>query len=236
VIASPAGRLVATAAALALAACDGSGPSSPDYNPEIPADLAAEVTNPYFPLVPGTRYDYAGEAAGGTETTIVEVLPETRVVNGVTAQVVRDRVFLDGELIEDTRDWYAQDGEGNVWYLGEESQEIENGVVVSTEGSWEWGVDGALPGIIMWADPGAHLNESYRQEFYEGVAEDWARALGTDRTVDVPYGDFSNCLETEDWNGLEAGSERKFYCPGIGLALETGSGGTRVELVEVAAP
>jgi hypothetical protein len=236
VIVTPAGRLVVTAAALALAACDGSGPSGPDYNPEIPADLAAEVTNPYFPLVPGSRYDYSGETAEGTETTIVEVLPETRVVNGVTAQVVRDRVFLDGGLIEDTRDWYAQDGEGNVWYLGEDSQEIENGVVVSTEGSWEWGVDGALPGIIMWADPGAHLNEAYRQEFYEGVAEDWGRALGTDRTVDVPYGDLAGCLETEDWNGLEAGSERKFYCPGIGLALETGSGGTRVELVEVTTP
>lgn len=231
--ASRAGFLVA---AVALTACDGNGPSSPDYNPEIPADLAAEVTNPYFPLVPGTRYDYAGETAEGTETTIVEVLSETRVVNGVTAQVVRDRVFLDDELIEDTRDWYAQDGEGNVWYLGEDSKEIENGVVVSTAGSWEWGVDGALPGIIMWADPGAHLNEAYRQEFYRDVAEDWARVLGTDRTVDVPYGDFAGCLETEDWNGLEAGSERKFYCPGIGLALETGSGGARVELVAVAAP
>jgi hypothetical protein len=237
VIHSHAGLCVALAATLGQVACDGSGPSGPEYNPDIPADLSAEVTNPYFPLLPGTRYDYAGETAEGTETIVVEVLTETRAVNGVTARVVRDRVFLEGDLIEDTRDWYAQDGEGNVWYLGEDSQEIEDGVVVSTEGSWEWGVNGALPGIIMWADPGARLNQAYRQEFSEGVAEDWARALGTDRSVRVPYGDFTTCLETEDWNGLEAGAEeRKFYCPGIGLALETGSGGARVELVEVAAP
>jgi len=228
--------IAAVAAALALAACDGNGPSSPPYDPDIPADLAAEVTNVFFPLVPGTRYDYQ-ENGGGSETVVVEVLDQTRVVNGVAAAVVRDRVYLDGELVEDTRDWFAQDGEGNVWYLGEDSKEIENGVVVSTEGSWEWGVDGALPGIIMWADPVAHLNEEYRQEFYEGVAEDWAKALGTDRAVEVPYGSFAACLETEDWNGLEPGArERKFYCPGIGLVLETGSGGARVELVELTAP
>jgi hypothetical protein len=224
-------------AALLVAACDSSGPSGAPYDPDIPADLAAEVTNPYFPLVPGTRYRYQGETAEGRETTVVEVLDQTRVVNGVTARVVRDRVYLENDLIEDTSDWYAQDGEGNVWYLGEDSKEIENGTVVSTQGSWEWGVNGALPGIIMWADPAAHLNQEYRQEFYEGEAEDWAKALGTGRGVAVPYGEFDDCLETEEWNGLEPGSEeRKFYCPEIGLVLETASGGTRVELVELTAP
>jgi hypothetical protein len=231
-------RRLLAAVALALAACDGgNGPGGPDYDPDIPADLGADVTNPYFPLVPGTRYDFAGDTDQGQETTIVEVLGQTRTVNGVTARVVRDRVYLDGELIEDTFDWYAQGGDGNVWYLGEDSKEIENGQVVSTEGSWEWGVDGALPGVIMWADPAAHFGEDYRQEFYQGVAEDWARALGTDREVSVPAGDFTGCLETEDWNGLESGgAERKFYCPGTGLVLETGSGGARVELVELTAP
>lgn len=230
--------LAAAAAVLLAAACDGSsGPNGPDYDPEIPAELGPGVTNPYFPLEPGASYEYEGETDEGLETTLVEVLDETRVVNGVTAAVVRDRVFLDGELIEDTRDWYAQDGEGNVWYLGEDSKEIEDGQVVSTEGSWEWGVDGALPGIIMWADPAAHLDDEYRQEYYAGEAEDWAKVLGTDRAVEVPYGSFSGCLETEDWNALEAGSEeRKFYCPGSGLVLETGSGGTRVELTAVTTP
>ena len=230
------GRVVLTAAMLAMA-CDGNGPSDPPYDPDIPADLASAVTNPFFPLVPGTRWDYAGETAEGSETTIVEVLEDTRNVNGVTARVVRDRVFLDGELVEDTFDWYAQDGEGNVWYLGEDSKEIDNGAVVSTEGSWEWGVDGALPGIIMWADPAAHIDEEYRQEYYADRAEDFATVVGTGRTVDVPEGSFTGCLETEDRNGLQPGSEeRKFYCPGIGLALETGSDGVRVELVDVTAP
>jgi hypothetical protein len=200
-------RLVAISAAMSVAACDGggNGPSRSDYDPDIPADLGPDVTNPLFPLTPGARFDYEGDTDEGLETIVVEVLPETRNVNGVTARVARDRVFRDGDLIEDTFDWYAQDGDGNVWYLGEDSEEIENGEVVSTEGSWEWGVDGALPGIIMWADPAAHLAEEYRQEFYEGVAEDWAKVLGTDREVRVPAGDFAGCLETEDWNGLEAG-------------------------------
>ena len=98
-------------------------------------------------------------------------------ISGVTATVVHDQVFLDGELTEDTFDWYAQDADGNVWYLGEDSREIENGQVVSTEGSWEWGVDGALPGIIMWADPADHMNEEYRQEYLKGVAEDLAKVV-----------------------------------------------------------
>jgi hypothetical protein len=226
----------ALAAALLLACGDGSGPSDSPYNPDVPADLASAVTNEFFPLVPGTRWDYTGETDEGTETTIVEVLDETRVVNGVTARIVHDRVFLDGDPIEDTFDWYAQDGEGNVWYLGEDSKEIENGQVVSTEGSWEWGVDGALPGIVMWADPAAHVDEEYRQEYYAGVAEDFGKVVGTGRDVDVPYGSLTGCIETEDRNGLEPGSaERKFYCPGIGFALET-SGGVSVELVDVTAP
>src|SRR5512134_145967 len=119
-------RRLMAAAMLAVAACDGSGPSGPPYDPDIPDDLGAEVSNTWFPLVPGTRYDYSGETDGGTETTVVEVLDQTRSVNGVTARVVRDRVYLDGELIEDTFDWYAQDGEGTVWYLGEDSKEIED--------------------------------------------------------------------------------------------------------------
>ncbi|MGH7503145.1 MAG: hypothetical protein ACREL7_15575 [Longimicrobiales bacterium] len=223
------------AAILITSNCSDS-PTGPDYDPDIQAsDFVAGVSNPLFPLVPGTTSTFLAETAEGEERIVVEVLSDTRVVNGVTATVVRDRVFMNDELAEDTYDWYAQDSAGNVWYLGEDSKEIENGQVVDTGGSWEWGVDGALPGIIMWADPSAHVGESYRQEFYEDEAEDWGRVVAVDRAVSVPFGSFTGCTETEDWNALESGGrERKFYCPQIGLVLETPAdgGNERVELVE----
>lgn len=212
--------------------------SGGNYNPVIPTAWAPAVSNPYFKLVPGTTYQYRGQTADGVETITVEVLPGTRVVNGVAAAIVRDRVFLDGELIEDTIDWYAQDAAGNVWYLGEESKEIENGVVVSTEGSWEWNVDEALPGIIMWADPAAHIGEEYRQEFYEGEAEDWGKVVAVNQTVTVPHGSLTGCVQTEDWNGLESGGrEQKYYAPGIGFVLEVHvGGGERLELISITGP
>jgi len=219
----------------ALAACGG-GSTSPPYDPVIPSTWAAAVTNPFFPLAPGTTWQYRSETGDGVETTTTEVLDQTRVVHGVTATAVHDRVFLDGELIEDTEDWYAEDGDGNVWYLGEDSKEIENGQVVSTEGSWEWGVDGALPGVIMWADPSAHVDEAYRQEFLKGVAEDWGKVVALNQGVTVPSGSFTGCIETEDWSGLESGREHKSYCPDIGTVLEVGQSGERTELVDLSQP
>jgi hypothetical protein len=202
----------------------------------IPSTWAAAVTNPFFPLAPGTTWQYRSETGDGVETTTTEVLDQTRVVHGVTATAVHDRVFLDGELIEDTEDWYAQDGDGNVWYLGEDSKEIENGQVVSTEGSWEWGVDGALPGVIMWADPSAHVDEAYRQEYLEGVAEDWGKVVALNQDVSVSSGSFTGCIETEDWSGLESGREHKSYCPDVGTVLEVGQSGERTELVDLSQP
>ncbi len=231
--------LIMTAACTAQGCNNGSGPSEGDaYDPEIPAAWAAQIDNPHFPLVPGTTLQYSGETEDGTETIIVEVLSETRIVHGVTATVVRDRVSLDGELIEDTYDWYAQDAAGNVWYLGEDSKEIENGQVVSTEGSWEWGVDDALPGIIMWADPAAHIGEEYRQEYYEDEAEDWGKVVAVDQSVSVPYGDVGLCIQIEEWNALEPGHiEHKYFAPSIGNVLEVPVGGTeRMELISVTGP
>ena len=213
-------------------ACSSS--DAPAYDPEIPTSWAAAVDNQYFPLVPGTTYRYEGAAAGGeVEVNTVEVLTRTRVVNGVTATVVRDQVFVDGELVEDTEDWYAQAPDGNVWYLGEDVRDYENGVLVSTAGSFEWGVNGALPGIIMYADPGAYLNEEYRQEYSKGVAEDFGRVIATGVSLTVPCGSFTGCIRTSDRNGLEPGvTEGKAYCPGIGnvLSEETqgGAGKDRV--------
>ena len=229
-------RTITSAALLGatmLAAGCSNPPSGPAYNPEIPTSWSGSVTNSFFVLTPGTTYQFSGQTAEGLETTTIEVLSTTKVINGVTTTVVRDRVYLAGNLIEDTMDWYAQDAAGNVWYLGEDSKEIENGQVVSTEGSWEWGKDGALPGIIMWADPGAHVGETYRQEYARGEAEDWARVVAVSQTAAVPYGNLTGCVKTEDWNGLESGGrENKFYCPGVGLALEVAiQGGERLELL-----
>jgi len=231
-------RRIPQAAALAAVAlaCGGSNSTSPGtYDPDIPAAWAAAVTNPLFPLAPGTVWHYRAETGDGVETTRTEVLPETRIISGVTATVVHDQVFLDGELVEDTFDWYAQDTDGNVWYLGEDSKEIENGQVVSTQGSWEWGVGGALPGIIMWADPAAHMNEEYRQEYLKGVAEDLAKVVALDASAQVPAGSYSGCLKTQERNALEPNStEFKYYCDGVGTVLETN--GSRDELQEVTGP
>jgi hypothetical protein len=122
-------------AVVALSACkDNAGPP---YEPTLPTSWALSVSNSFFPLVPGTKWEFKAVTSEGTENTSVEVLTQTRIVNGVPATVVRDRVFLNGSLIEDTFDWYVQDSAGNVWYVGEDTKELENGRVVSTEGSWE---------------------------------------------------------------------------------------------------
>ncbi len=228
-------RTSALAALLAIVAC-GDESSGPGYDPQLnPADFVPEVTNPFFPLTPGVTLHYRGETADGLETSTVEVMAETKTILGIAATVVHDQVFLDGELIEDTFDWYAQQSNGDVWYLGEDSKELENGEVVSTAGSWEAGVDGAKPGIIMWGDPAAHLNEQYKQEFYQGVAEDVAEVIALDESVSVPHGDFSGCIRTEDRNPLEAGAvEHKYYCSDVGLTLEGPvDGSEQFELVEV---
>jgi hypothetical protein len=246
-------RILAAGAAIvtlaAIPACDSTPTAPPDPPllesiadpPSLPGegDFVAAVDNPWFPLIPGTTYEYVADTEDGEETTVVEVTHDTRTILGITATVVRDRVYLEGELIEDTFDWFAQDSDGNVWYLGEDSCEIEDDECVSDDGSWEAGVDGARAGIVMWADPRAHVGEKYRQEFYEGVAEDAAKVIGLDGSVEVPHGSFDGCLETMDWNLLEVGHrEHKFYCPGVGLVLEVSprDGHQRNELVEVTAP
>lgn len=212
-----------------LAARAGVTPT-PDLDPE---NFENPVANPYFPLVPGTVYTYVMETDEGTETTVVEVTHQTKTILGVRTTVVRDRVYLDDELIEDTFDWYAPDEDGNVWYLGEDTKEYENGQLVTTFGSWEAGVDGARAGIIMLADP--DVGDRYQQEEAPDVAEDVARVLSLEADVSVPYGDFENTLQTLDWSLLEPGTrEIKYYARGVGLVLETSrKGDERMELVSV---
>ena len=190
------------------------------YEPTInPADFVAQIDNQYLPLVPGTTLVYEGETEDGKEKIEVEVTHETEEILGVTCIVVRDRVWVDGELVEDTFDWFAQDKDGNVWYFGEDSKEYEDGEFVGTEGSWEAGVDGAKPGIIMKANP--QVGDAYRQEYYEGEAEDMAEVLSLNESASVPYGSFGNCLKTQEWTPLESDVvENKYDSSGLSVGME----------------
>lgn len=190
------------------------------YQPDLdPADFVEGVTNPYFPLAPGTRWAYRTLTSEGTERNDVVVTDKTRTILGIRAVVVHDTVKVDGKLTEDTYDWYAQERDGTVWYLGEDTKELENGKVVSTKGSWEAGVDGAQPGVIMQAAPSS--NGWYWQEYYSAQAEDQARVLSFDGSADVPFGRYSGLLVTEERSPIEpAIVERKYYRRGMGVVLE----------------
>ena len=180
------------------------------------ATFVAGVDNPYFPLPVGATWHYEATTDEGLETDDVLVTTDVKVVNGVDAVVVQDTVMLDGALVEDTFDWYAQDSDGNVWYLGEETCEYENDACVDTSGSWEWGVDGALPGIIMPGNPTVD-GQAYYQEFYVGEAEDAGEVIETGLTVTVPAGTWDDCIRTRDFSTLDPElEETKDYCPGVG--------------------
>ena len=205
----------------------------PDPSNINPADFVNIIDNAYFPLRPGTMYIYEGMTNDGLEYIEVYVTPQTRQVMGVTTTVVRDTVTVDGELFEETYDWFAQDAAGNVWYFGEDSKEYEDGEVVSIQGSWEAGVGGALPGIIMLAHP--QVGDLYRQEYYAGVAEDMAEVLSLSDSITVPFGAFNHALKTREWNPLESDvGEYKYYVLGVGLVAEANiSGGEQVRLIDI---
>ena len=204
------------------------------YEPDIdPASFVDGIDNPYLPFVPGSRWVYEGLEDGEEIRIEVEVTDQRRQVMGISAVVVREVEYEDGELIEDTFDWYAQDSEGNVWYLGEDTKEIEDGEVVSTEGAWEAGVDGALPGIIMLDEPA--VGDAYRQEYYEDEAEDLGEVFELGQTQTVAAGSYEDVVIIREWNPLEPDViEDKYYAPGVGLLLELTVEGedARVELIE----
>jgi hypothetical protein len=196
--------------------------------------FSTHIDNPYLPLSPGSRWVYHETAADGTsQRVVVKVTRRTRLIeNGVTARVVRDTATSKGQVVEDTFDWYAQDKRGNVWYLGEDTREYENGKVVSTHGSWEAGVNGARAGVVMPAHPRPGMQ--YRQEYLKGQAEDSARVLSLDDQVEVPVGHFKHVLLTKEWNPLEPKVlEYKLYARGVGpvLALTVSGGSDREELI-----
>lgn len=212
---------------------DASG--KPIYDPKInPDDFVSEIDNKFFTLIPGTKFTYESKTEDGTENNEVYITNETKVVTGIKTTKVWDRVWIDGDLAEETFDLYAQDKSGNVWYFGEDSTEYESGKVISKKGSWEAGVDGAKPGIIMHAQP--EIGQPYKQEYYKGIAEDMGQVVGIKETVNVPFGVFDSCIKTKDWDSLAQGKiEFKFYCAQVGgLALETDQdGSSRSELVDL---
>jgi hypothetical protein len=244
--------LVATAGLVGLAACgdddDSSGATAtPAASNEFglpqrgepyelnPADFTTEIDNAYWPMPVGTRWTYSEVDEEGTELQVIVTVTsvEKDVANGITARLVRDSVYEDGELVEDTLDYYAQDADGAIWYLGEATAEFEDGEISSTEGAWEAGVDGALAGIIIPADPVVGM--TYRQEYYAGEAEDNGEILSLTETADVPAGQYEGCLQTADTSGIEPDVlEHKYYAQGVGPVLTIDvDGGGREELLSV---
>ena len=203
-----------------------------EYEPDIdPANFVDTIDNPWFPATPGKKYIYEGQTEDGLERIEVYNTNETRIVMGVTCTVIRDTVSIGGELFEDTYDWFAQDIYGNVWYFGEDSKEFDDGEW-DYSGSWEAGVDGAYPGIIMFANP--QVGVAYRQEYWEGEATDMGMVVSFGESLTVKYGSFDDLMVIRDWNPLEPEVvEHKYYAEGIGVIKEEVVFGDDPESVEL---
>jgi hypothetical protein len=238
----PAALLGALAvAALAVAGCGGAretgeaGLPSGDEPAELhPEDLSTRIDNPYWPMTPGDRRVYRVTDPEGTAQRATSTVTGNtrRLADGVTARVVYTVVREEGERVEDNHAWYAQDEAGNVWYLGELAREFENGELATTKGSWEAGVDGAQPGVIMPAHPEAGL--AYREEHYAGVAEDRAEVFSLGERAEVPLGKFRDVLLIRETEGIERSLlDYKFYARGVGpvLGVEISGGSGREELL-----
>jgi hypothetical protein len=191
------------------------------YAPAIdPAKFARQVDNPYFPLKPGTGFHMEGVRGRTPQRDDSVVLRKHKRILGIRCAIVRDTVSEHGRAVELTFDWYAQDKDGNVWYMGENSLERKHGRFVRASDSWKSGVDGAKPGIIMPGRP--RPGEAYRQEYYPpGEALDQARVVGLKGKATVPYGSFDNLLVTLERSPLEPQTEKKYYARGLGEVKET---------------
>src|SRR5882724_5896204 len=214
------------------------GAQSTDYHPVLdPANFVTTIDNPYFPLPIGRTLVYQGVKDGQSQIDTVTVTARTKVILGITATEVSDVSTHDGALLEKTFDWYAQDKQGNVWYLGEDTTAFLPHGKTDTTGSWLAGVRGAEPGIIMEANP--QIPDAYRQEFLAGVAEDTAWVVERGGTVTAPYGKLRNTLKTLEATRIEPGSyDLKVYAPGIGIVLEQSLSGAPelASLVSVTGP
>jgi hypothetical protein len=229
------GAVPASAASAASCRLPRFGPGS-GYHPHIrPADFSPRVDNRWFPLTPGRTLVYTGTKDGWKALDLFVATNRTRMIDGVRTRVVEDRGYLDNVLEERTSDYYAQDRCGNVWYFGEDTATLDrHGRVVDTEGTWHAGVDGAQPGVFMQAHP--QLGRRFRQEWYQGQAEDVFKVIDRSATVTVPYGSFRHALRTAETTALEPGVlDNKYYVKGIGEVAELSVKGPREEfkLVEI---
>ena len=232
-VATVVGALMAGGAAVSNARA-----STPDYEPVLdPANFVTVIDNPYFPLPVGRTLVYEGVKDGQSQVDTVTVTDQTKVIEGITGRMVSDISTHDGALLEKTFDWYAQDKQGNVWYLGEDTTEYLPNGKTDTSGSWQAGVHDAEPGIIMEANP--QIPDAYRQEYLVGQAEDTAWVVEVGGTVAVPYGRLRNTLKTLEATRVEPGLyDLKVYAPGIGIVLEQSlTGPTEIaQLVSVSGP
>lgn len=179
-----------------------------------PNNFTTEITNDYFSLPIGRKLVYEGKTEDGVERIVIEITGETKEVMGVTTLIYSDKVYVDDELVEDTKDYLAQDEQGNVWYFGEDVDNYEDGKLVDHDGAWLAGVDGALPGILIKS---THTEgDSYKQEFYAGVAEDVRDVYDTEVTVVTDLATYSDCVQFYDWTPLDSEArEHKYYCPEV---------------------
>jgi hypothetical protein len=230
-VATTAGVLASLVAVSGIAVADGPNrlPKGSETVHLDPADFTTKIDNPYWPMKPGSRWVYREtDSEGAVQRVVVTVTNRTKLIaNGITARVVHDVVTEDGKPVEVTDDWYAQDRAGNIWYLGEDTTEYANGKPVSQEGSFEAGVDGAQPGVVMPAHPKRGM--TYRQEYYKGHAEDRGQIFSLREQVEVPFGHFrrGRVVMTKDVNPLEPKIlEYKFYARGVGPVLAVGVSGS----------
>jgi hypothetical protein len=237
-LALAAGLLLAAAPGQVLAVNGGAckAPYSVPVDPanfKTPTGAPNAIDNPYFPLAPGMSWTYEGFKEGESLSDVMTVTGDSKTLMGVPLTVVRDTAYQDGIKAEDTFDWYAQDDAGNVWYFGEDTREFdENGNVTSTEGSWEAGHNGNLPGILMLAHP--HSGATYRQEFGIDVAVDESTVLSLHRHLTVPFDSYANVIETKEYSCIEKGVDHKWYAPGVGniKELAVANGQEMIELVD----
>jgi hypothetical protein len=216
----------------------GGGPYAPDIKP---ADFSNVINNEYFPFNEGSEYTYYSFASDGTTIlqTIEVTVGGTTTINGFPCRIVTDKLYegegTDGNLLEDTIDWFSQDNTGNVWYFGETTiaYTYDSGnPIASTEGSWMAGMDEAKPGIVMFATPDTEINKLYRQEFSLGTAEDLGKVVGINESVLAGGITYNGCVHTHDSSALEPGLiEDKYYAPGVGLVLTVDPDGLREELI-----
>jgi hypothetical protein len=230
--------LTSPVATTPLATTLATSPAATTFGAIDPSNFVATVDNQWFPLVPGTTLTYKGTKDGEPAVDVFRITSDTKVIDGVTCLVIKDTLTLSGKLAERTEDWYAQDREGNVWYFGEATATLDAaGKVTSTEGSWTAGVDGALPGIFMPANP--QIGESMSQETYVGKAEDHFVVLLTSTPVKVLAGSYPDTLLTAEWTPLEPNVlSEKYFGKGIGTLEEVDvvGGNESLELAAIKKP